>query len=273
MRATGSAAGSVGDGSGDDRTGEARISRRQVITGGGVVAASLGGALLIGCGDDASTPSTVPGPLSAAPPGAPPGLPLGAPEASGANPSAATAADCLLTPEMTEGPYYLPDSLDRRDLREDRVGARLDLELKVQNSAECKPVGGASVEIWHADAAGVYSGFGAGTGEAFLRGGRQADTDGIARFTTIFPGWYPGRAVHIHVKVFTGGSDIFTGQLYFDEALLAEVSKLDPYAERGPAETPNDADPIYQNGGARSTLQVERGADRYRGSITLGVAA
>src|SRR2546423_293933 len=109
---------------------------------------------------------------------------------------------CVLTPELTEGPYYIAGEKVRRDIREGHPGTLLTLDLRVLNVATCSPIKGAAVDIWHADAAGNYSGFGAGSSSrTFLRGIRKTDANGLAAFTTIYPGWYSGRAVHIHVKV------------------------------------------------------------------------
>src|SRR6476646_6995149 len=123
------------------------------------------------------------------------------------------AVACVLTPELTEGPYYIAGEKVRRDSREGHPGTLLTLRLRVLNAATCKPIKGATVDIWHADAAGNYSGFGAGSSSrTFMRGVQRADKNGLAVFTTVYPGWYRGRAVHIHVKVHVGGDVVHTGQ-------------------------------------------------------------
>src|SRR5207302_862578 len=112
------------------------------------------------------------------------------------------AVQCVLTPELTEGPYYIAGEKLRRDIRDGHPGTLLNLRLRVLNASTCAPLEGAAVDIWHADAAGNYSGFGAGaSSRTFMRGIQKTDKHGLALFTTVYPGWYQGRAVHIHVKV------------------------------------------------------------------------
>ncbi len=194
-------------------------------------------------------------------------------EASGGNRAVESGAvACVLTPELTEGPYYIAGEKLRRDIREDHPGTRLSLRLRVLNAATCKPISGAAVDIWHADAAGNYSGFGSDTSSrTFLRGIQKTDKNGLAVFTTIYPGWYQGRAVHIHVKVHVGGSVVHTGQLFFADALTAAVYKSAPYAARGNPDTPNARDSIFVNGGRRSLLTVTKSGAGYVGAIAMGV--
>ena len=194
-------------------------------------------------------------------------------EASGGNRAVESGAvACVLTPELTEGPYYIAGEKLRRDIREGHPGTRLSLQLRVLNAATCKPITGAAVDIWHADAAGNYSGFGFDTSSrTFLRGIQKTDKNGLAVFTTIYPGWYQGRAVHIHVKVHVGGSVVHTGQLFFADALTAAVYKAAPYAARGKPDTPNARDSIFVNGGKRSLLTVSKSGTGYVGAIAMGV--
>ena len=194
-------------------------------------------------------------------------------EASGGNLAVETGAvSCVLTPELTEGPYYVAGERVRRDIREGHPGARLSLHLRVLNVANCKPIQGAAVDIWHADAAGNYSNFGSDTSSrTFLRGIQKTDKTGLAIFTTIYPGWYQGRAVHIHVKVHVGGSVVHTGQFFFTDAMTASVCKAAPYAARGNPDTPNARDSIFANGGKRSLLAVQKSGTGYIGSIAMGV--
>ncbi|MGI9020212.1 MAG: intradiol ring-cleavage dioxygenase [Solirubrobacterales bacterium] len=225
-----------------------RLSRREAIAAGGGIALGAAG-LGLGCGEDdpaAATPTTTAG---------------------------GRGDGCVLTPQQSEGPYYVDEAMVRRDIRGGRDGAELELLLGVQDAAGCKPIPGATVEVWHADAEGVYSAFGAGTGEAFLRGAQKTGRDGLALFTTIYPGWYPGRAVHLHVKVHVRGEEVHTGQLYFDEEVTDEVHQADPYASRGQRDTTNDADGLFAAGGATSVLAVRPNGDGYSGEITMTVAA
>ncbi|HSF62108.1 MAG TPA: intradiol ring-cleavage dioxygenase, partial [Gaiellaceae bacterium] len=134
---------------------------------------------------------------------------------------ASGAVTCVLAPEQTEGPYYLDDARVRRNITEGKAGVPLALRLTVVDASSCKPISGAAVDVWHCDAAGIYSGTSAqGTeDERFLRGVQRTDAKGVALFRTVYPGWYPGRTVHIHVMVHIGGNVVHTGQLYFPDAV------------------------------------------------------
>jgi protocatechuate 3,4-dioxygenase beta subunit len=198
---------------------------------------------------------------------------LGATGAEGGNKAVETGAvQCVLTPELTEGPYYIAGEKLRRDIREGRPGTLLTLHLTVLSTSTCKPIKGAAVEIWHADAAGNYSGFGSDTSSrTFLRGIQKTDKNGLAVFTTIYPGWYQGRAVHIHVKVHVGGSVVHTGQLFFPDTLTQEVYKAAPYASRGNPSTTDAQDSIFVNGGRRGLLALKKSGAGYVGTIAMGV--
>jgi protocatechuate 3,4-dioxygenase beta subunit len=196
------------------------------------------------------------------------GTPAGSGTTAGEAPAAGTSA-CVLTPEQTEGPYYIEDSLVRSDVTDGRNGTPLGLRLTVQDADSCEPIEGATVEIWHCDAAGAYSGF--DEDGTFLRGAQRSDSRGEVTFRTVYPGWYQGRTTHIHVKVHAGGQEVHTGQLYFDDALTADVYRQGSYAARGAAETTNESDSIYGDGGRESTLAVSRSGDGYVGRLVLGV--
>ena len=180
---------------------------------------------------------------------------------------------CVLTPELTEGPYYVSGEKLRRDITEGKPGTALLLTLAVLNARTCKVVKGATVEIWHCDAGGVYSGAVANNpGTNFLRGGQKTNANGIAQIRTIYPGWYQGRAVHIHVKVHVRGSVMHTGQLFFPAAITQAVYARAPYSTHGTApDTANGQDAIYRNGGAKGMLALRRKGAGYTGSIAMGV--
>ncbi|CAB4958118.1 unannotated protein [freshwater metagenome] len=174
---------------------------------------------------------------------------------------AATAA-CVLTPQKTEGPYFVEEGLNRSDIRTDpsdgstQAGVPLALTLVIVDGADgCTPVGGATVDVWHANALGKYSDVQSeGTkGKRFLRGSQVTDADGKATFTTIFPGWYQGRAIHIHFKVrlYDGTSRTFefTSQLFFDPTLENQVVATSAYGNRGTPDTSNSRDGIYGSDG------------------------
>jgi protocatechuate 3,4-dioxygenase beta subunit len=181
-----------------------------------------------------------------------------------------TTVDCILSPEQTEGPYYIDLDRVRRDITEGRSGAPLELTVNVVDGDSCEPIRDAAVDVWHCDAEGAYSGV-QGDDGTFLRGIQMTDSGGKAVFQTIYPGWYTGRAVHIHVKVHVGGTDTYTGQLYFDEAVTEEVFATEPYNARPGPDTPNESDGLFAQGGDQTVVRVAPGGDGYGGAVTLGV--
>ncbi len=233
----------------DDAPTDERLTRRRTITRfGGLVAASLGAASL-----EATTPDSS--------------------EGAGNGPAAVAAGlvTCVLTPESTEGPYYIDGKKVRRDIREGRPGVRLTLRATVVDASTCKPIKGAAVDIWHCDAGGAYSGVD-GKASSFLRGIQRTNASGLATFVTIFPGWYPGRTTHVHTKVYLGGTVLHTGQLYFSEVAVTAVAKRAPYNRRGEPDTRNADDAIYRNGGKGSLTRVTRDpTGAYVAAIRMGV--
>jgi len=199
-----------------------------------------------------------------------------------------TNPSCVVTAALTEGPYFVDERLNRSDIRADPAtgqisqGVPLALRFNVSRvaSGACTPLTGAFLDVWHCDAAGVYSDVaGSGAGRRFLRGYQLTDASGVAAFTTIYPGWYSGRAVHVHFKLrlFAGSTTSyeFTSQFFFDEALTDTVHALSPYSARGRRNTLNSNDGIY-NGLSTSektalTLQTMSASGGYSGSINLGV--
>src|SRR5262245_22422480 len=163
-------------------------------------------------------------------------------------------AACDPTPPQTQGPFWLDDNLERADIRSDpsdgttRPGIPLTLKLRVTRSdAACAPAAGVQVDVWQCDAGGVYSDD-PNTGEPggrFLRGYQIADANGAVQFTTIYPGWYPGRTVHVHYRVRAGGGVDFASQVYFDDAITDEVLKSSAYAAHGARDTTNADDAIF----------------------------
>jgi protocatechuate 3,4-dioxygenase beta subunit len=196
-------------------------------------------------------------------------------EADAAGPLAVSSGlvACVLTPELTEGPYFVDGEKLRRDITEGKPGLPLQLSLKVVNASTCKVVKNASVDIWHCDASGAYSGAVANNpGTNFLRGVQRTNAKGIASFKTIYPGFYPGRAVHVHVKVHVGGSVVHTGQLFFPAAVTSAVYAKAPYSQHGSTpDTSNAADSIYRNGGNKGLLRLARSGSGYLGTIAMGV--
>jgi protocatechuate 3,4-dioxygenase beta subunit len=197
-------------------------------------------------------------------------------EAAGGGPAgvASGAVKCVLTPEQTEGPYYIANEKIRRNITEGRPGTPLTLRATVVNASTCKPIKNAAVDIWHCDAGGTYSGFGAGSGNrTFMRGMQRTNAKGLAILQTVYPGWYQGRTVHIHVKVHVGGNVVHTGQLYFPDTLTDGVYKKAPYSSRGARDVRNANDSVYRNGGSKSLLSLRaNGSGGHVATITMGVS-
>jgi len=188
-------------------------------------------------------------------------------------PADAASVACVLTPEQTEGPYYIAGEKLRRNITEGRPGVPLVLRTFVVDATTCRPVRNAAVDIWHADASGLYSGFGSGSSNrTFMRGIQRTNAKGLAQFRTVYPGWYPGRTVHIHVKVHVSGNEVHTGQLYFPDSITDAVYKRAPYSSRPNRQTRNAGDMIFGSGGRRSLLSLRRSnGGVYVATITMGV--
>ena len=193
---------------------------------------------------------------------------------------------CIVSPQQTEGPYFVEEGLNRPDIRSDpsdgsiKKGVPLRLVLRVAEvgAGACAPLEGAAVDVWHCDAEGVYSDVlerdSTTVGQKFLRGSQITNSEGTVEFITIYPGWYPGRAVHIHFKVrkTTHSQDYeFTSQLYFDDALSDRVYTQAPYNNRGQRNVRNQRDRIYQDSGDQLTLQLTPEEAGYTGTFNIGL--
>jgi protocatechuate 3,4-dioxygenase beta subunit len=184
-----------------------------------------------------------------------------------AQPLITGAGVCSIMARTTEGPFYFDPQLDRRDISEGLAGVPLEVRIQVVD-AGCRPIPSARVDIWHCDAEGRYSGYprqpgGADTsGQTFLRGNRIADGDGIAEFSTIYPGWYPGRTPHIHFKAFPSPGQELTGQMFFPDDLSREIyATAAPYAARDSGRaTFNDRDGIARRAGPVAVAELSRRA-------------
>src|SRR5262245_5129606 len=187
--------------------------------------------------------------------------------------SDAAAVTGILTPEQTEGPYSIAGEKLRRNIADGHAGVPMQLRTFVVDATTCRPIKSAAVDVWHADAAGVYSGFGTGaSSRTFMRGVQRTNAKGVAEFRTVYPGWYQGRTVHIHVKVHVGGSVVHTGQLYFSDTLTDAVYRRAPYSSRPNRTTRNADDMIFRSGGSRSMLKVKRrSSGLYVATITMGI--
>jgi len=206
---------------------------------------------------------------------------------SPATASAAMTPACIVRPEQTEGPYFVDERLHRADIRGDpadhsiKPGVPLRLEFQVSRigGGACAPLTGAIVDVWHCDAFGVYSdvrdaGFDT-RGKKFLRGYQTTNAQGVARFLTIYPGWYAERAVHIHFKIRSTVQGVpaheFTSQLYFDEAVTDQVLKQPPYAGKNGRRTTNDSDFIFRSGGKRLLVSPARDARGYTAEFNVAL--
>jgi len=200
---------------------------------------------------------------------------------------AASLPACVVRPEQTEGPYFVDEKLNRSDIRNDpsdnsmKPGVPLRLEFQVSRLAggACAPLSGAIVDVWHCDALGVYSDVrdsqSDARGKKFLRGYQQTNTNGTAEFLTIYPGWYEGRAVHIHFKIRNAaqgrGAQEFTSQLYFDESVNDQVFKQAPYNSKRGRRVTNDADFIFRRGGKELLLTPAKNAQGYAAKFDIGL--
>jgi protocatechuate 3,4-dioxygenase beta subunit len=216
--------------------------------------------------------------------------------------TAETVAMCVLTPELTEGPYYLDDMIMREDITEGKAGLPLALEILVLDATACTPIENAAVEIWHCDANGYYSGFtesnpggnqsyvdDGSDPNTFLRGLVLTGSDGIAKFQTIYPGWYTGRDIHIHMKVHVGGESTngtydgghvsHTGQLAFDDEISDQVALIEPYASRDTTFTRLEEDGVFSGVEeddatfflALTQVDASNLASGMTGTITIGI--
>ena len=194
---------------------------------------------------------------------------------------------CVVRPEQTEGPYYVDERQGRSDIRVEptdgsvKAGVPLALTFRVfQIGESCAPLAGATVDVWHCDAQGDYSdvtdrteGFDT-VGQTWLRGYQVTDEDGEAAFTTIYPGWYRGRAVHIHFKVRTASGGVsyeFTSQLYFDDALSDRVFTQEPYVTDEARDVLNVNDMIFSDGGDQLLLALTESGEGYAATFDLGL--
>jgi protocatechuate 3,4-dioxygenase beta subunit len=198
---------------------------------------------------------------------------------------------CTVTPTETEGPYPYPggeltDPLNRSDITESQTGIPLSLTLNVVNTNNsCAAVSGARVDIWHCDKEGYYSGYAnqpgvlgnlSYVGKTFLRGYQLADSDGVVKFTTIYPGWYGGRATHIHFEVYVDNVLKKTTQITFSETISDAVDVSALYADLGVNPIRNASDSVFGDSAtdlANETVALTGSISAgYSGSHTLGLA-
>ena len=204
------------------------------------------------------------------------------PELSATQKNASTNATCSLTPSSTtlhgtpqqiEGPYFVDGMPNRSDITSDTsngsveqgIPLRLLIHVYGVNDGSCVPLKGAKLDIWHANSQGIYSGVkDMGTTDSnFLRGYQVTDNNGTVEFTTIYPGWYEGRAIHIHdkVRIFNGQEKAleWTAQLYLNNSINEQVHEQTPYNSHGPVQTINEEDMIYTGASADGLIQKNSG--------------
>jgi protocatechuate 3,4-dioxygenase beta subunit len=205
---------------------------------------------------------------------------------------------CVLTPEQTSGPYFIKSPL-RSDITEGRPGLPLKLAVEVVKMPDCTPLDGVTVEIWHCDASGYYSGYSNATvrapfdtlvsvianakdgsippvdSETFMRGGQITNANGMVEFETVFPGWYDPRLTHIHLKVSRDGETFLTTQLYFPDELVTDIYANHPdYVEYGPCpyNLKNDSVLRELDDETGVVLKTERTEELLTASVRFGIA-
>jgi protocatechuate 3,4-dioxygenase beta subunit len=232
------------------------VTRRRALG----VLGSAGVAMVAGCSSSATAPSTT--------------------ATSTTSPGATNTTGCLITPSETEGPY--PDrtgmlnnpAFHRRDITEGRPGVPLAMTMTIVNAkAACGPVANALVEVWHCDVTGTYSEYGQGAGQTYLRGLQTTDASGAVTFNTVYPGWYQGRATHIHVEVYVNGASVKVTQIAFPETVSAAVYASGVYASHGQNPIGNAGDMVFADGVADELATVSGSpAGGYSASLTIGIS-
>jgi protocatechuate 3,4-dioxygenase beta subunit len=226
-----------------------KFNRRELI---GAVGAAAGAAVAIGCGSSPTSPTST----------------------STTTTATSTNAACAVTPSETAGPYPSLTDLLRSDIREGKSGTPLTLTIKVVNvSNACAAVADANVEIWHCDVSGNYSQYGTQATQTYLRGIQTTNAGGDVTFTTIYPGWYQGRATHIHAEVTIGGRSVKVTQIAFPESINNTVHTSGVYASRGSNPTSNAADGIFADSlSAELVTPTGSVASGYAASFQIGIS-
>ncbi|KAI5858847.1 Intradiol ring-cleavage dioxygenase [Tricharina praecox] len=184
-----------------------------------------------------------------------------------------TSEPCILTPEVTVGPYYVSDELIRPDISEGQDGIDLLLDFQLIDVNTCLPVPRAMIDVWHCNTTGSYSGFAQeNTAElSFNRGLQPTDRNGIMHMKTSFPGWYQGRATHIHIAAhingkvnrethtYEGGITNHVGQVFFPEDTLTAVETVAPYNTNEVIRLRNAEDGIFveENTGYNAVSEIQ----------------
>lgn len=211
---------------------------------------------------------------------------------------------CIVYPEQTEGPFYFAANLIRKDITEGRPGTLLDLKLKIVDANNCEPIQDAIVDVWSCDANGEYSGYetvyspsgdfleerGApkdmekhsddarprfhqepNNEKKFMRGAQVSNAEGEVEFLTIYPGWYPGRAPHIHIKVYVNDSEVFTSQMYFKDEETDKIHQQEAYNSKEGDRLKNEEDGIFSSTEANPIVKITEVENGVVGTCTFGV--
>jgi len=237
-----------------------KFDRRDVIR---IIGAAGAAAVAAACGGDTpASPSAVASTVTTT-------------AGTGTTGGTSTGTDaCAVSPNETAGPYPSTSDIFRSDIRESRQGVPLALTIRVINvSNGCAPLANANVEIWQCDAAGNYSEYGSQTSQTYLRGIQTTDANGQVTFMTIYPGWYQGRATHIHIEVTMSGRSVKVTQIAFPETINNAVYATGVYASRGSNPTANLQDGIFADS-LSSELVTPSGnpAAGYSASYQVGVS-
>lgn len=197
---------------------------------------------------------------------------------------------CRPSVRQTAGPYLKKGSVLRSDIREDRPGVPLRLNVRVLNNGSCQAASDCIVDIWQCDAGGLYSAFDNivfdpdtqqptdrfidQKDKTFLRGHQETNEYGVASFTTIYPGWYFPRLTHIHARIIVPGQEWATldTQIYLPKDVEKEVFSREPYAGRGanPVDVRKDAVVKGDRDAVDSlTAKFEKDSDGFVGSIDI----
>ncbi len=188
--------------------------------------------------------------------------------------ASAAAGRCVLMPQSTEGPFYVDPHLQRSDITEGRPGRPLLLRLNILDAQGCGPSAGARVDVWHCDARGGYSSFdgrGGKDSRTYLRGSQLSDGNGSVLFRTIWPGWYQGRAPHVHFKVLLRNSEVLTAQIYFPDEINARVY-ADPAYRRGWSEAASNArDGIFRGAGGAGLAAISEQQGAMVATLDVGI--
>jgi protocatechuate 3,4-dioxygenase beta subunit len=234
-----------------------RLSRREALGLLGVASAALSSAC---SGDTPTSPSTTTATTTTT---------------GTTTPPVASTGACVVSPNETIGPYPSLSDFIRSDIRENKQGLPLTLTIAVVNTnSSCSPVIGATVDIWQCDADGNYSQYGSERTLTYLRGLQTTGANGQVTFVTIYPGWYQGRATHIHVEVTVNGRSAKVTQIAFPEDVTAAVYRSGVYASSGQNPTTNSRDGVFSDGVANEMITLTGGdtTSGYTASFQVGVA-